>query len=812
MRAGRPYPYTIDTLINRALGTEGYYGVFTANMHTDSHPSAGSNAIIASAQSNGVPVVSGRQLLNWLDGRNGSAFESLNWSTDTLSFTVSIGAGANGLQVMLPVQSAVGPLSGITMGGNPVTYAQETIKGITYAIFNAQAGAYVASYAPDTTPPVVNSVSPTDAATDVPTSSVVTATFNEPLDVATVNTDTFELRAPGDVMVPATVTYNAATNTATLTPDAALNLGASYSATVKGGASGMTDVAGNPLAADTTWSFSTVADNCPCSIWDDTATPASSPVNDSQPIEVGTKFRSDTTGYITSLRFYKGAGDTDTHVGHLWTAGGAQLAEVTFTNETASGWQEMELPTPVQIEADTTYITSVYSSPVGNFSITAGGLASAVDNPPLRALASGVEGPNGVYAYGGGFPSSGGDANYWVDVVFEYSVTEDTTPPVISNLNAAPAGDGTALITWDTDEPADSLVEFGITSGALNLSESNAALVTSHSITLTGLAPSTTYYYQVTSTDASTNSATSTEASFTTPAQTLGDTTVADFNAGTVGACYVDVGIGDGALRLPPALTEDFLGTSLPAGWTNYNWPSGSDPVVGGGLLTVNGTEAFTTAEFGPGQTLEFVATFNAQSYQHVGFGGTLVPDNGNYVPFNGSPWIMFSTSNDAAQLYARALPAGNTAYNTGNDKIPLGNYLGSPHTYRIDWKADSIDFYIDGELKTTVAATIATPMRVSASDYQSATPSLSVDWIRLSPPYASSCVFESRVFDAGDLVDWTGLTATTTTPTNTTIVLEVRTGNADGYWTTWQASTLVPLNNFGWPVPPVPGDPVHHG
>ena len=44
------YPYTIDTLLDGALGSEGYYGAFTANMHTDSEFSDGSDAIVASAQ------------------------------------------------------------------------------------------------------------------------------------------------------------------------------------------------------------------------------------------------------------------------------------------------------------------------------------------------------------------------------------------------------------------------------------------------------------------------------------------------------------------------------------------------------------------------------------------------------------------------------------------------------------------------------------------------------------------------------------------------------------------------------------------
>ena len=68
--SGQSYPFTIDSLLDKALGSEGYYGVFTANMHTDLAASSGSDAIVASAQAHGVPVVSGRQMLTWLDGRD----------------------------------------------------------------------------------------------------------------------------------------------------------------------------------------------------------------------------------------------------------------------------------------------------------------------------------------------------------------------------------------------------------------------------------------------------------------------------------------------------------------------------------------------------------------------------------------------------------------------------------------------------------------------------------------------------------------------------------------------------------------------
>ena len=87
------YPHHVDTLLDRALGPEGYYGVFTANMHTDLAQTQKDDAIIASAFARGVPVVTARQVLTWVDGRNGSTFPSLSWSGNTLSFTVPGGEG-----------------------------------------------------------------------------------------------------------------------------------------------------------------------------------------------------------------------------------------------------------------------------------------------------------------------------------------------------------------------------------------------------------------------------------------------------------------------------------------------------------------------------------------------------------------------------------------------------------------------------------------------------------------------------------------------------------------------------------------------
>jgi hypothetical protein len=133
-------------LLATALGPEGYYAVITANMHTDLVNSPGSDSIIASARTRGVPVVSARQMLRWLDGRNGSFFSNLQWSGATLSFTVGIGEGGQGLVVMLPTSSPSGSLTSITRGGAAVTFTTQTIKGVTYAVFSAALGSYQAVY------------------------------------------------------------------------------------------------------------------------------------------------------------------------------------------------------------------------------------------------------------------------------------------------------------------------------------------------------------------------------------------------------------------------------------------------------------------------------------------------------------------------------------------------------------------------------------------------------------------------------------------------------------------------------------------
>jgi hypothetical protein len=520
--SGQTYPFNIDSLLDKAIGNEGYYGVFTANMHTDNASHSGSDAIVASALSRDVPVVSARQMLDWLDGRNQSSFGGVSWSGNKLTFTVSHAAGATGLRGMVPTTSSVGALTTVKRDGGQISTTTRTIKGTEYAFFDATAGSYEATYA------------------------------------------------------------------------------------------------------------------------------------------------------------------------------------------------------------------------------------------------------------------------------------VDDTAPTISNVVASAHGDGTADITWDTDEASTSSVDYGTTPNDLNQNQSSPALVTSHSLQLTGLAPNTAYYYRVTSADAVTpvpNSSTSPEppaapASFTTPSATFTDTTVSDFTAGTPGANTYISQTGNGEVILKPTEGQEFSGgPGLPAGWSSSTWESqgggtGGTAAVSGGALDVDGAMAGTTATFAPGHSLQFAATFGAATFQHVAF-------TDNFT----SAWAMFSTRGSTSQLFASTNTGGGAA------DTPVGapgQYVGSQHLYRIQWDASQVQYYIDGNLVHTASATFGPNLNVAASDFNSGGPSLSVDWLHLSP-YPAAGTFLSRVFDAGQAADWGALSWNANAPPGT-LQISVRTGDTPTPDGTWSAFTLI--NSSGGDIP----------
>ena len=189
----------------------------------------------------------------------------------------------------------------------------------------------------------------------------------------------------------------------------------------------------------------------------------------------------------------------------------------------------------------------------------------------------------------------------------------------------------------------------------------------------------------------------------------------------------------------------------------------------------MDGALVGTSGTYAVGRSLDFVATFTTEAFQHVGFGVDLAT----------GPWAIFSTANGGA-LYARSNPGSGS-----QDTVIPGNWLGTPHHYRVDWTATSVVYWIDGMQVVTHAVAISTAMRPLISDLLVGGQKLVVDWMHLSP-YSTPATFTSRVLDAGVLAAWGTMSWTADQPTGTTLAMSVRTGNTSVPDGTWTAFTTV--------------------
>jgi hypothetical protein len=138
--------------------------------------------------------------------------------------------------------------------------------------------------------------------------------------------------------------------------------------------------------------------------------------------ELGTEFVSAKAGKIDAIRYYKAASETGSHTGNIWSSTGTLLGSVAFTNETASGWQQQALTTPLNIAANTTYVVSVNAN--SYFAVSGNAIATTITNGDLSAVA---DGSNGVYnSTPAAFPTASNNSNYFRDIVFTPTLV---TPP-----------------------------------------------------------------------------------------------------------------------------------------------------------------------------------------------------------------------------------------------------------------------------------------------------------------------------------------------------------------------------------------------
>jgi hypothetical protein len=180
--------------------------------------------------------------------------ETLDCSTvTTSSFTLS-DSGSGSVSGSVDCSAGGTSFTPATELAYSTTYTATLTTALSDSAGNNLASAYSWSFttAAETTPPTVSGVTPADGATDVARDTNVSATFDEDIFASTVDNASFSLT--GDNAVSGTVSFDGTTNVATFTPQSDLGLLTTYTATLT---TDITDLAGNALAGDYNWSFTT---------------------------------------------------------------------------------------------------------------------------------------------------------------------------------------------------------------------------------------------------------------------------------------------------------------------------------------------------------------------------------------------------------------------------------------------------------------------------------------------------------------------------------------------------------------------------
>jgi peptidoglycan hydrolase-like protein with peptidoglycan-binding domain/chitodextrinase len=260
--------------------------------------------------------------------------------------------------------------------------------------------------------------------------------------------------------------------------------------------------------------------------------------------------------------------------------------------------------------------------------------------------------------------------------------TSDTSAPVITSAVAGSISQSSATITWVTNEPSDTLVEYGTTVSYGSQTTLNPQMVTSHSATLTGLTSNVTYNFRVKSKDAAGNLATSANQTFNTTTGNPG--TTADTAA-------------------PSTPTNLTVTNSAPSS-ISLSWGPSSDNVGVGGYVVqrcqgasctnflgvaVSADTAYTSAPLLPNTLYRFRvqaydATYNHSIVSNIAESTTPLTQSGNdttkpstptglqAVPYETSIKLTWSASTDNV---------GVVGYKIFRNGLVIGNVAGTTYT-----------------------------------------------------------------------------------------------------------------------------------
>jgi hypothetical protein len=299
------------------------------------------------------------------------------------------------------------------------------------------------------------------------------------------------------------------------------------------------------------------------------------------------------------------------------------------------------------------------------------------------------------------------------------TVSNAAVPPAISSV-AASVTSATATVTWTTDQASSSQVTYGTTAGYGSQSALNSTLVTSHSATLTGLAASTMYHYQVQSQTAQGGAATSADMTFTTAAAATQSTPLLQIQGSETEVS----GVTNGSVVTPSIGPAGFTGAVAVNGTGSVNFAPAQS---GTGVYFLNccvntnnayykftGTNVGSIFNVNPGQI-----SFSLKSSYSFAQRQALIPRFVFDVRDNDPSNHVFSFLTEVASgALIFAYTVNGTGYDyyapQGTENALFGN--GVTLNVTIAWTGNSVTLYLNGNPVQSNSFTTATPNWTSSS------------------------------------------------------------------------------------------------
>jgi RHS repeat-associated protein len=298
---------------------------------------------------------------------------------------------------------------------------------------------------------------------------------------------------------------------------------------------------------------------------------------------------------------------------------------------------------------------------------------------------------------------------------------EVDTVPVITGVSSSAVTHNSATISWTTNEPADSQVEYGTNTAYGQSTTLNPTLVTAHSQGLSGLTPGMLYHYRVRSRDATGNLAVSDDLTFTTSTLDTTAPVISNVAAGGITATSATItwntnensdsrveygtttAYGQSTTLNTALVTAHSQGLSGLTGGTSYHYRVKSKDAAGN--LAVSGDFSFTTAP-PPDTTAPVISNVAAAGITATTATITWTTDE------NSDSQVEYGTTTAYGQSTTL-----NPALVTAHSQVLSGLTAGTLYYYRVKSKDAAGNLAVSGDFSFTTAQNVMVAIKWLVTD-----------------------------------------------------------------------------------------------